>query len=124
MKLDSNGELEIFSVVQLYFFNNKITLPWPKEVYSISVDHDNQQIVLRTSNKKYFKRIDIPEMKKMGLKLEPGEVSWKYSSQTLVIGYTKPDEIIKIEQEKIKMLTKSDGPKGKPEDGSVQCNQQ
>ena len=99
-------------------------LPWPKEVYSISVDHDKQQIVLRTSNKKYFKRIDIPEMKKMGIKLDPEEVSWKYSNFTMVIGYTKPDEIIKIEEDKIRMLTKGEESKGKPDDGSVQWNQQ
>ncbi|CAE7028691.1 DPCD [Symbiodinium natans] len=31
-------------------------LPYPADVYSVSVDHDKQEIVVRTSNKKYYKR--------------------------------------------------------------------
>ena len=98
-------------------------LPYPKEVYSISVDHDKQQIVLRTSNKKYFKRIDIPEMKKLGIQIQDESVSWKYSNNTLLIGYTKPPEVIKAEKEKVKMIVK--GSSGSvPQEGNVECNNQ
>ena len=45
-------------------------LKWPKDVYQLSIDHDKQQIVLRTTNKKYFKRINIPEMNSLELKLD------------------------------------------------------
>eukprot|EP00913_Durusdinium_trenchii_P034970 g32712.t1 len=31
-------------------------LPYPADVYSVSVDHEKQEIVVRTSNKKYYKR--------------------------------------------------------------------
>jgi hypothetical protein len=30
-------------------------LPYPKEVYEISVDQEKNQVVIRTTNKKYFK---------------------------------------------------------------------
>ena len=53
-------------------------MPWPKENYQLSIDHDKQQIVLRTANKKYYKRIDIPELKKYGLALDEKCISWKY----------------------------------------------
>jgi hypothetical protein len=41
-------------------------LIYPKETYTIEIDHTKQEVVLKTSNKKYYKRFDIPEMKKVG----------------------------------------------------------
>ena len=42
-------------------------LPYPKDNYIIEVDHQKQQIVLKTVNKKYYKRIDIPDLRRVGL---------------------------------------------------------
>ena len=42
-------------------------LPYPKDTYIIEVDHSKQQIVLKTTNKKYYKRIDIPDLKRVEL---------------------------------------------------------
>ena len=53
-------------------------LLYPKETYQIEVDHNKQEIVLRTTNKKYYKRFDIPDMKRLGIQLEDSEVAWKY----------------------------------------------
>jgi len=53
-------------------------LPYDKEVYSVEVDHSKQEIVLKTSNKKYYKRFDIPDLKRADIKLEESEVVWKY----------------------------------------------
>jgi len=60
-------------------------LPYPAEVYSVEVDAEKQELVVRTSNKKYYKRFEIPDIKRKGLKLEPGKVSWVYTNNTLVI---------------------------------------
>ena len=38
-------------------------LPYPKETYDVRCDHEAQQVVIRTSNKKYFKRFEVPELK-------------------------------------------------------------
>ena len=65
-------------------------LPYPKEIYSVEVDHNKQEIVLRTSNKKYFKRFDIPDLKRIGIKLEESEIAWKYQNNTVIISYDKP----------------------------------
>jgi hypothetical protein len=35
-------------------------LPYPANTYSVVVDAEKNQIVVRTTNKKYFKRIDAP----------------------------------------------------------------
>ena len=75
-------------------------LPYPKEVYSVEVDHAKQDIVLRTSNKKYFKRINIPDMKRLGMKLDESDVVWKYQNNTVIIGYDKPQKIKEIEGKK------------------------
>lgn len=73
-------------------------MPWPKETYSVTID--NSVIIVRTSNKKcvivlvpvpyvtlfvhrrYFKRIDIPEMK---TPLVAKDLSWDYKLNTLII---------------------------------------
>ena len=56
----------------------------------MEVDHNKQEIVLRTSNKKYFKRFDIPDLKRIGIKLEESEIAWKYQNNTVIISYDKP----------------------------------
>ena len=76
-------------------------MPWPKEVYQLSIDHDKQQIVLRTANKKYYKRIEIPELKRLGIALDDKQISWKYSNETLLITYLKPEVVMKEEVGKV-----------------------
>lgn len=56
--------------------------------------------MVRTSNKKYFKRFDIPDMKRLKLTLEESSLAWKYQHNTLIIGYDKPDKILELEKKK------------------------
>jgi len=53
-------------------------MPWPKETYSLEVDHAKQELILRTTNKKYFKRWDIPDMKRNKLPLDEAAIAYKY----------------------------------------------
>lgn len=55
---------------------------------------------MRTSNKKYFKRFDIPDLKRLGIKLDESSVVWKYQHNTLIIGYDKPEKILELEKKK------------------------
>jgi len=64
------------------------------------VDHTKQEIVVRTSNKKYYKRFDIPDMRRLKLPLEDSSVAWKFQHNTLIIGYDKPDKIRELEHKK------------------------
>ena len=73
-------------------------LVYPKEVYSVEVDHNKQEIVLRTSNKKYFKRFCISDLKRAGIKLEARLLDIEYANNTLVVSYSKPEEILKEER--------------------------
>ena len=56
--------------------------------------------MLKTSNKKYYKRIDIPDMKRCGLELEESEIAWKYQNNTVIISYDKPQQVIDMENKK------------------------
>ena len=80
-------------------------LPYPKETYSIEIDHNKQEVVLRTTNKKYYKRFDIPDMKRIGLKLEESDLVWKYQNNTVIIGYDKPEQVIEMEKRKKQEIT-------------------
>ena len=53
-------------------------LPYPKETYIVEVDQQKQQIVLKTTNKKYYKRIDIPDLKRVQKQMEESSVAWRY----------------------------------------------
>ena len=73
-------------------------VPYPKEVYSITVEEETQQLVLRTSNKKYFKRFHIPAMRRHSQLLAQDAISWEHSNNTLVIQYDKPEPVIDHEE--------------------------
>lgn len=82
-------------------------LAYPADVYSVTIDQERQQIVVRTSNKKYFKRIDVEDLARLGLKLKEESLSWKHQHNTLIISYTRPIEVVKAEQESLKLVAKS-----------------
>merc|ERR1719456_404838 len=52
-------------------------LPYPASVYSVAVDHEKQDVVVRTSNKKYYKRIAVPDLRRVGLVLKDDLLTWK-----------------------------------------------
>lgn len=82
-------------------------LLFPASVYSVTVDHEKQQIVVRTSNKKYFKRIDLPDLKRIDQKLEDKALTWKHQHNTLVISYQKPPEAVAEEQRSLRAAEQS-----------------
>jgi hypothetical protein len=82
-------------------------LSYPANVYSVSIDHEKQQIVVRTTNKKYFKRIDVVDLGRLGLKLKDESLSWKHQHNTLIISYARPLEVAKAEQEKLQLVDKT-----------------
>lgn len=60
-------------------------MPYPIETYSVTVDKDNTCMFVRTSNKKYFKKLDIPELKRVGLFPEQSSVEFSHKFNTLII---------------------------------------
>lgn len=77
-------------------------LPYPSNVYSITAEQDNT-ITVRTSNKKYFKKLRVLDLERIGLKPEQKRISFKHQYNTLIITYKKPSELLDVEK---KILSK------------------
>ena len=82
-------------------------LPYPKETYLVEVDQPKQQIVLKTTNKKYYKRIDIPDLKRLQLTIDESSIAWKYQNNTVIISYDKPTVVKAREAEMLKLAHKA-----------------
>jgi len=64
-------------------------LPYSAPTYSVSLDIEKRQIVIKTSNRKYYKRIDVPELIDCGLQLDEKLLTWRHSQETLTVLYFK-----------------------------------
>merc|ERR1711988_767102 len=95
-------------------------LMYPVDVYNITVDSEKQQLVVRTSNKKYFKRISIEDMERLNLELDPAAVTWKHANRTLVVSYKKPQGVLQAEATWKRERDKLKADK----EGDVECSQQ
>ncbi|XP_034245227.1 protein DPCD isoform X2 [Thrips palmi] len=76
-------------------------LPYPRDVYS--VEADDEGITVRTSNKKYFKKINVPELERAGLKTDNSLLSFTHQFNTLIITYKKPTKVTEMETKILEM---------------------
>ena len=67
--------------------------------FMVECDKDKQQIVIRTKNKKYYKRFNIPDLERLNIKLDENLMKVNFVNNTLVISYTKPKEAFDAESE-------------------------
>ncbi|KAI8915717.1 DPCD protein family-domain-containing protein [Gorgonomyces haynaldii] len=74
---------------------------WPKETYQVSIQ-DNR-IYVRTTNKKYFKILNIPDLDRLKHNLDPSQLYHEYGADTLMICYRKPSEVVQMEQASLKL---------------------
>ena len=75
-------------------------VPWPAETYEVTVEPASREVVLRTTNRKFFKRLRIPELDaaRPPLPLTPTALTWQHSGTTLAISYRKPPEVLAAEE--------------------------
>ncbi|XP_068817788.1 protein DPCD isoform X1 [Capricornis sumatraensis] len=81
-------------------------LPYPKDVYNVSVDQKERCVVVRTTNKKYYKKFSIPDLERYQLPLDESSLSFAHANSTLIISYQKPKEVLVAESELQKELKK------------------
>ena len=67
--------------------------------FMVECDKDKQQIVIRTKNKKYYKRFNIPDLERLNIKLDENLMKVNFVNNTLIISYTKPKEALDAESE-------------------------
>ena len=63
--------------------------------------------MLKTVNKKYYKRIDIPDLRRCGLQIDEAAIGWRYANNTVIIGYDKPVEVKRKDQEMLALAAKA-----------------
>ncbi|KAI2668427.1 Protein DPCD [Labeo rohita] len=95
-------------------------ISYPVEVYSVSAEPTERCCVVRTSNKKYYKKFSIPDLDRCQLPLESTALSFTHANNTLIISYKKPKEIITLEQELLGELKKLKG----TSEGDIDCKTQ
>ena len=67
--------------------------------FMVECDKDKQQIVIRTKNKKYYKRFGIPDLERLNIKLDENLMKVNFVNNTLIVSYTKPKEALDAESE-------------------------
>jgi len=83
------------------------------------MDHAKRQIVIRTNNKKYFKRIDVPDLQRIGCPLEEASLTVAHANNTLLLVYKKPRALLDVET--IMAQKRSTSTSGK--EGDADCKQ-
>nr|XP_049703418.1 protein DPCD [Helicoverpa armigera] len=95
-------------------------LPYPIDTYSVSANNDERSIVIRTSNKKYFKRLQVPELDRLNLPLEQANIQCSHAFNTLIITYKKPQPLLDMDKEWYLELNKVKPIKDIPNDCKTQ----
>lgn len=91
-------------------------LPYPQDVYSVTADEDGT-ITVRTSNKKYFKKLAVPDLERIGLKPEQERISFTHQHNTLIITYKKPPALLELEKKVLNEILQLKATK----EGDIQC---
>lgn len=79
-------------------------LPYPIDVYEVKADVDKRAIVVRTTNKKYYKVIAVPDLDRCGALPVQGNISIHHQYNTLIITYRKPDILCEMEAQVLLLL--------------------
>jgi protein DPCD len=103
-------------------------LPYKKDVFEVTIEKRSgnalHSIVVRTTNKKYFKVIDIYDLQRGSIDLDVANMSWDVKFDTLTIKYKKPMSMRIVEaQEKKERAAMQSTRNGGGSDGEG-CKQQ
>ncbi|RNA17723.1 hypothetical protein BpHYR1_042112 [Brachionus plicatilis] len=86
--------------------------------YFVELDEQQRSLIVKTKNKKYYKKFTIPDMERIGMGLNSKSLSYSHANNTLIITYMKPSEFINMEKLISAELSKTKASK----DGDVECN--
>ncbi|XP_032419197.1 protein DPCD [Xiphophorus hellerii] len=95
-------------------------LPYAKDVFSVSMEPSERCIIIKTTNKKYYKKFSVPDLDRSQLPLDGSALSYTHANNTLIVSYQKPKEILTLEQELLKEVKKLKG----TGEGDVDCTTQ
>lgn len=64
-------------------------LNYPKENFMVELDKAKDDILIKTVNKKYYKRYDIPDLKRLKIPLDENNLKINFQNNTLIISVKK-----------------------------------
>eukprot|EP00916_Digyalum_oweni_P027369 GHVL01044820.1.p1 GENE.GHVL01044820.1~~GHVL01044820.1.p1 ORF type:complete len:155 (+),score=8.67 GHVL01044820.1:224-688(+) len=68
--------------------------------FSVFVDETTDEIVVKTSNRKYYKRIAVPDLQRLGKHLHPDCLTSDFANGCLIITYVKDSQVLDFEKQK------------------------
>ncbi|GFS02655.1 protein DPCD-like [Elysia marginata] len=92
-------------------------LPYPIDTYKVAAKPEERQIVISTTNKKYYKKFNIPDLDRCQVQIDQSAIEFAHANNTLIISYKKPPQIVDMEkrfQQELKKMKASN-------DGDVDC---
>lgn len=95
-------------------------LPYPIEVYSIAANNEDKCIVIRTTNRKYYKKLQVPELERLNIPIEQANISSIHKFSTLIVTYKKPQQLLDMEKEWFQEVSKVNSIKDVPNDCKAQ----
>uniref|UniRef100_A0A1A9W7N5 Protein DPCD n=1 Tax=Glossina brevipalpis TaxID=37001 RepID=A0A1A9W7N5_9MUSC len=85
-------------------FTVKISNTEPTLIYQVLADSTKKAIVVKTTNKKYYKVIKVQELDRCELLPSQANISTHHQYNTLIITYRKPDVVCEMEAEVLLLL--------------------
>ncbi|CAH0587044.1 unnamed protein product [Chrysodeixis includens] len=95
-------------------------LPYPIETYSVTANNDQRCIIISTTNKKYYKRLQVPELDRLNLPIQQAPIQCSHSFNTLIVVYKKPQQLLDMDREWYEELSKVKPVKDVPNDCKAQ----
>uniref|UniRef100_A0A674BHB8 Protein DPCD n=1 Tax=Salmo trutta TaxID=8032 RepID=A0A674BHB8_SALTR len=101
--------LSLYLCTKTSFLWRVRNLPYPIEVYNISVEPYQRCCIIRTNNKKYYKKFNVPDLDRSQLPLDSSALNFTHANNTLIVSYKKPKEILTIDHELLREVKKLKG---------------
>ncbi|XP_046807536.1 protein DPCD [Lucilia cuprina] len=79
-------------------------LPYSIEVYQVQADPEKRAIIVKTTNKKYYKVIPLQDLDRCGLVPTQANISVHHQYNTLIITYKKPELLCEMEAQVLLLL--------------------
>ncbi|XP_049540100.1 protein DPCD [Anopheles darlingi] len=81
-------------------------LPYPLATYTIICNGTSRTLTIKTSNSKFFKKLEIPEFHRCMFEPKREDLTVKHRNSTLILSYKKP--LVLLEMEKAILLELQD----------------
>ena len=123
ISLSNNNPIFLRKDNKIFFqFRIRNLIGYNKKMFFFDIDNEKQMIILRTTNKKYFKKFSIGDLLRNKINIDKKNLSFEFNNNTLLISYKKP--IFILEKEKKLRLELEKLNKQNFQEGDLECTTQ